>query len=376
MRIPSRSIVTACLLPAALLAAGCAGTGVKQDRVGEAVFLQAATDRGPEPFTETGSGPTAPATGSGPTARTDPPAATTGPAPDRAGTTVPPPSAPSPHLSVPPPSPVPPPSGVPSGGQPWAPLPAAHSLSGATPGLYRGTPHAAGCDVERHIGSLAADRVRADAFAHAVGVPVSALPGYLRGLTPVALRRDTRVTSHAYRDRRAAGYQAVLQAGTAVLVDDRGMPRVRCACGNPLKAPAAAHDGVDARGATWPGYRPSRVIAVTPAPRAVTTLTIVDVDARVWIERRTGQDVGRDRVVSRPPPATVDPGPDPDRTGRAHTGPLPAGGPLPTGPAPTGPAPAGLPRTGPAPAAPPFSGRPGPPGSRPAAAPGPPDGGA
>ncbi|MFF1407086.1 DUF6777 domain-containing protein [Streptomyces sp. NPDC058294] len=363
MRIPPRSIVTACVLPLALLAAGCAGTGVKQDRVGEAVFLQAATDRGPEPFTDTGSGPTAPATASSPAARTDPLAATTGPAPNRAGTTMPPPSAPSPHPSVPPPS------AVPGGGQPWAPLPAAHSLSGATPGLYRGTPHVAGCDVERHIGSLAADRVKAGAFAHAVGVPVPALPGYLRGLTPVTLRRDTRVTSHAYRDRQAAGYQAVLQAGTAVLVDDRGMPRVRCVCGNPLKAPTEAHDGVDARGAAWPGYRPSQVIAVTPAPRAVTTLTIVDVDARVWIERRTGRDVGRDRVVSPSPQATASPGPDPDRTG-----PLPTGGPLRTGPAPTAPTPTGLPRTGPAPTASPSTGRPGPPGSAPAA-PAAPDGG-
>ncbi|MFF9086150.1 DUF6777 domain-containing protein [Streptomyces sp. NPDC014991] len=319
MRIPPRSIVTACVLPAALLAAGCAGIGVKQDRVGEAVYLQAATDRGPEPFTESASEPTA-TTASSPAARTGAPAtAATGPAPDRPGTMMRLPSAPAPSAPL---SSAPPPSAVPTGGRPLVPLPAAHTLSGATPGLYRGTPHVAGCDVERHIGSLTADRGRAGAFAHAVGVPASALPGYLRGLTPVALRRDTRVTSHAYRDRRAAGYQAVLQAGTAVLVDDRGMPRVRCACGNPLKAPTAAHDGVDARGAAWPGYRPSQVIAVAPAPRTVTSITIVDVDARVWIERRTGQDVGRDRVVSPPPSATVSPtGPDPDRTGSANPGP-------------------------------------------------------
>ncbi|AYN38181.1 hypothetical protein D9753_03630 [Streptomyces dangxiongensis] len=315
MRIPPRSIVTACVLPVALLAAGCAGTGVKEDRVGEAVFLQAATERGPEPFTESGAGSEPKTTASGPAPHTDSPAAagtvTTGPAPDRAGATMPPTFAPD--SSAPPPF-TPAPSAVPTGGRALAPLPSAHTLSGATPGLYRGTPHVAGCAVERQIGSLTADRGKAGAFAHAVGVPVSTLPGYLRGLTPVALRRDTRVTSHGYRDRRAVGYQAVLQAGTAVLVDDRGVPRVRCACGNPLKAPSAAHDGVDARGAAWPGYRPSQVIAVTPARRAVTSITIVDVDARVWIERRTGQDVGRDRIVAPPPPVPVSPtGPDPDR---------------------------------------------------------------
>ncbi|PZT71125.1 hypothetical protein DN402_02310 [Streptomyces sp. SW4] len=48
------------------------------------------------------------------------------------------------------------------------------------------------------------------------------------------LRADTRVTGHGLRGGRPVGGQAVLQAGTAVLVDDRGVPRVRCAGGNPL----------------------------------------------------------------------------------------------------------------------------------------------
>ncbi|GHF01088.1 hypothetical protein GCM10018785_74850 [Streptomyces longispororuber] len=63
------------------------------------------------------------------------------------------------------------------------------------------------------------------------------MPAYLRGLTPVVPRADTRVTGHGCRDGRATGHQAVLQARTAVLVDDRGLPRVRCACGNPLLPP-------------------------------------------------------------------------------------------------------------------------------------------
>ncbi|GAP52775.1 serine/threonine protein kinase [Streptomyces azureus] len=53
------------------------------------------------------------------------------------------------------------------------------------------------------------------------------------------LRADTGVTNHGFRAGRAAVLQAVLQAGTAVLVDDRGVPRVRCACGNPLRPPVA-----------------------------------------------------------------------------------------------------------------------------------------
>ena len=64
-------------------------------------------------------------------------------------------------------------------------------------------------------------------------VPMTFCPGYLRGLTSVVLRADTQVTNHGFRDARVTGFQSVLQAGTAVLVDNRGVPRVRCACGSP-----------------------------------------------------------------------------------------------------------------------------------------------
>ncbi|WP_030750620.1 DUF6777 domain-containing protein, partial [Streptomyces sp. NRRL S-31] len=268
MRIPTRTFVTACALSAALLAAGCAGSGVKQARVGELVLLQTATERGPEPFTASTAVDGATATAS-----------------PRASAEV-------------------------SAGELSAPLRAARTLSGATPGLYRGSPRVAGCDVERHIGYLAVDEDRAVAFARVAGVGRPALPAYLRGLTPVVLRADTRVTSHSYRDRAAHDYQAVLQAGTAVLVDDRGVPRVRCACGNPLTEPAPTRGGAGARGTPWSGYRPDRVVVVSPAPRAVTSLTIVDDGTRTWTERKVGPDVRRDRVV--PPPASPFPTAPPD----------------------------------------------------------------
>ncbi|WP_258055831.1 DUF6777 domain-containing protein [Streptomyces sp. Ru62] len=288
MRIPTRSIVAAWALSVALLAAGCAGAGVKQTRAGELVVLEAATDRGPDPFTDSTE------------------TATTRPESPRGSARVQP-------------------------GEVEAPLRAARTVSGATPGLYRGTPHVAACDVERHIGRLVADGAKADAFAQAAGVTRSALPGYLRGLTPVVLGGDTRVTNHAYRDGQAARYQAVLQAGTAVLVDDRGMPRVRCACGNPLKPPAPTRGGAGARGTPWAGYEPDQVIVVAPAPRAVNSITIMDAATRTWIERRVGPDVRRDRIV--PPPARAAASPVP--SGPADAGPSVTGRPSPreSGPA-------------------------------------------
>ena len=59
---------------------------------------------------------------------------------------------------------------------------------------------------------------------------------HLSRLTPLVLRTDTVVTNHGYIDGAGDAFTSVLQAGTAVLVDDYGVPAVRCYCGNPLAA--------------------------------------------------------------------------------------------------------------------------------------------
>jgi hypothetical protein len=45
------------------------------------------------------------------------------------------------------------------------------------------------------------------------------------------------VTNHSFVDGRAVAFQSILQAGTAVLVDQDGVPVARCRCGNPLLKP-------------------------------------------------------------------------------------------------------------------------------------------
>ncbi|MEW2158794.1 DUF6777 domain-containing protein [Streptomyces sp. NPDC007189] len=306
MRISAGSIVTACALSVALLVAGCAGHGVKEARMGEEVYLLPAAAPGPDPFTgSTVTTPTAPRPATPAASSADP--AATGPP----GASSSAPALPAALVAV--------------------PLRAVRVVSGATPGLYGGTAGVSGCDVERQIAYLTADRAKGAAFAGVAGVAVSGLRGYLRGLTPVVLRADTRVTDHGYRAGKEAGYQAVLQAGTAVLVDDRGLPRVRCACGNPLTPPAQAGTGFGARGSAWSAYRPSQVMAVTPAPRAVTRITLVSADPRTWIERRIGHDVRRDRIVPAPAWATAPPddGRDAPDAAPPYTSAPPGGGPLP-----------------------------------------------
>ncbi|MDK1342466.1 hypothetical protein QNO09_03895 [Streptomyces sp. 378] len=259
VRTPTGTLLLACVLSGALLLSGCGGgtTGHGDDAgTREDLLLQPAAAPGPDPFTDS-------------TALT---AATPSPAPRT-------------------------PSGT---GRTVTARSGPRSLSGGTPGLYAGAERTSSCDIGRQIGHLTRDRARGRVFARIAGVPPASVPDYVRALTPVVLRADTRVTGHGFRADRLTRHRSVLQAGTAVLVDDRGVPRVRCACGNPLRPPTAPRGTPVTRGVPWPDYRPGEVINVTPAPRRVADFTIIDLTGRIWIERRTGHDVRHDRAL--PPP--------------------------------------------------------------------------
>jgi hypothetical protein len=92
------------------------------------------------------------------------------------------------------------------------------------------------CDRDKLIRFLTANPDRMREWARVLGVSptVKAVKRYIGKLHPVTLTRDTRITNHAFRAGRAVPFQAILQAGTAVLVDKYGAPVVRCYCGNPL----------------------------------------------------------------------------------------------------------------------------------------------
>ncbi|MFJ7957045.1 DUF6777 domain-containing protein [Streptomyces sp. NPDC096319] len=212
------------------------------------------------------------------------------------------------------------PPAAPAGGQDEGTT-RAREVTGSTPGLYGGTRAVGSCDVERQVALLAADRTKARAFAEAAGIPEANVADWLRGLTPVALRADTRVTDHGYREGRAAAYQAVLQTGTSVLVDQYGSPRVRCACGNPLRSPATDPGGVH-QGEPWDGFDPDRVIVVRPTASVVASLIIVNTTDSTWIERRTGSDGDEDQAPAVAPACDPDTcaltgsgTPDPDAPG-------------------------------------------------------------
>ncbi|MEV6723881.1 DUF6777 domain-containing protein [Streptomyces xanthochromogenes] len=201
---------------------------------------------------------------------------------------------------------------------PRSPAPGVQSariVSGAAPGLYGGTQSVASCDVEKQIRFLGGDRAKNRAFADAAGIDPGSVASFLRGLTPVVLRGDTRVTNHGFRNGSATSFQSVLQAGTAVLVDDHGAPRVRCACGNPLKPPNAHQGEWNDKGKPWPGYHADRVIVVRPTTVVINNLIIVNITNNTWIERKTGDDGRRDRerpdiqIDPDKPPVTLPPSP-------------------------------------------------------------------
>ncbi|AZM56990.1 hypothetical protein DMA15_34140 [Streptomyces sp. WAC 01529] len=269
MRASTRTYATTFAISAALAVAGCSGDGDKNAADGgRELFMQPVAAQGPDPFTDS----TAKAAAS-------PPPVTRSPQPPPTG------------------------SATPQG---------TRSLSGGTPGLYGGTRSVGSCDVDKQVRFLTADQAKARAFAQVSGIDQAAIPGYLRGLTPVVLRADTRVTNHGFRGGSATGYQSVLQAGTAVLVDERGLPRVRCACGNPLKPPVAFKGTPRHNGRPWSGYQPARVIVVTPAPQPIINITLVNIVDNTWIERKVGDEHGRqDRPTKPPVPPTPTPT-DPD----------------------------------------------------------------
>ncbi|MEV6398664.1 DUF6777 domain-containing protein [Streptomyces sp. NPDC051907] len=201
---------------------------------------------------------------------------------------------------------------------PTTPQPPAQNVSGAEAGTYGGSKQRASCDVEKQIRYLDAAQDKKAAFASALDMTSGEVPGYLRSLTPLRLSYDTRVTNHGYRDGAAYPYQSVLQAGTAVLVDAYAVPRVRCACGNPLKEPSKV-ENPRLTGPTWSGFAPSKVVEVERSVKVVKVFKVRDPHRGDWFERKPGDHGRHDKKIA--PPPTREPSPTSTESGKSpsHT---------------------------------------------------------
>jgi hypothetical protein len=177
-------------------------------------------------------------------------------------------------------------------------------VSGTAPGLYGGTQNQAACDIEQMVSFLGANPAKAAAWAQVQGIGVAQIPAYLRALTPVVLREDTRVTNHGFAGGKATAHQSVLQAGTAVLVDSAGVPRARCACGNPL-LPAVSASGASFSGTAWSSFKPANVVIVN-AGTTINHFTLVDVSTGNQFIRPVGGNGSSDMAATGTSPSLAD----------------------------------------------------------------------
>ncbi|MDT7741181.1 MAG: hypothetical protein QOE59_259, partial [Actinomycetota bacterium] len=151
---------------------------------------------------------------------------------------------------------------------------AAGVVSGNTPGLYGGTMENA-CDSSSMVAFLYQNPDRGRAFAAAEGIAPAGVADYVAGLTPVTLRSDTAVTNNGFTNGSATPFQAVLQAGSAVLVDKFGVPRARCACGNPLESPQGAGGPANYTGDRWAGLSSDQVSEISPSATPINEFELV-----------------------------------------------------------------------------------------------------
>ena len=184
------------------------------------------------------------------------------------------------------------------------------TVDGDEPGLFGGTQDVAVCDVEQLIDFLTDDdnADKAEAWADVHGIDVDEIEDFITGLTPVRLRFDTRVTNHGFRDGSANPLQSILEKGTAVLVDDEGVPRVKCNCGNPLLEPADAGDldddealDLDALAQNpddaWDDFDPEDVVTIEGGG-SVEQFVLVDIDTGELFTRAVGTNGDGDADVA------------------------------------------------------------------------------
>jgi hypothetical protein len=195
------------------------------------------------------------------------------------------------------------------------------SKRGDQPGLYGGSRRRKTCDKAKLIDFLddPSHRDRAREWAGVQGIDVKEISIFVKRLTPVVLRNDTLVKNHDFKKGKAFPYDALLQAGVAVLVDRRGRPVVKCSCGNPLGS--FEHDAGSAdvrfkgKGKKWK-YNPRKIIKIEPVDedRPVESYQLLDISGNTGLSRPAGSDGEHDKGLRRDPGEAAVPDPEPSET--------------------------------------------------------------
>jgi hypothetical protein len=181
------------------------------------------------------------------------------------------------------------------------------SVAGTTAGLYAGSGSQQACDATTGVNTLLDNDDKAQAWVDALNgdadltwsggskLAVEDVSTYVGELTSVILQNDMRVSDHAFSGGRAKAFQAVLEHGTAVMIDKLGMPRVRCASFGPLTPPTPA-SSPKYLGTEWDGFDKTKLVVVTPGGSEAETFRIVDIHTHKSIEVIAGQNCLCDRT--------------------------------------------------------------------------------
>jgi hypothetical protein len=180
------------------------------------------------------------------------------------------------------------------------------TVEGGRVGLYGGTENVAQCDKEKLVTFLEGSPQKAAGWAQVQGIQVSQIRSFVTQLTQVVLRSDTRVTNHGWENGQVTTIQAVLQAGSAVLVNEYGLPVVKCYCGNPLTAPPPINNPVYT-GPTWSGWNPQSITVIQQNVTVINDFTVINVTNNQTFGRPAGTDGSQDGP--RPTTASQPPGP-------------------------------------------------------------------
>ncbi|MEM7093507.1 MAG: DUF6777 domain-containing protein [Actinomycetota bacterium] len=150
------------------------------------------------------------------------------------------------------------------------------TIRGDAPGLYGASSARALCDTDAVIDQLNARPDRLSAWADVASLVSSQAASRLETGADGFLKTDVVVTlaSLDTETTEVTTIDAVLERGTVVLIDEFGVPFMRCRDGAPILPASSVDLTADPVGTRWSGFDPADVIAIVPGTR----LAMLDVD--------------------------------------------------------------------------------------------------
>ena len=186
-----------------------------------------------------------------------------------------------------------------------APTTSTTEQPGNASGLYATEPGQPSCDKAALTSQLTSNPAKATAWAAPLGTTADGIPNFVQGLNAVTLRADTAVTEYGYSSGQFQPYPAVLQAGTAVLVNSYGEPTVKCYNADPLGKSTKSNTSGKNVGAAWAGYDAKRTITVAAAPAPQTSLVTINQTTNVQVPVVVNIDPNTPPKPNPTPPMTT-----------------------------------------------------------------------